>query len=403
MQDRQRIRALLEERRPNHSLPQPFYRDPDIFEFDLEAIHARSWIQAGLEIELPDPGSTLSLPIGRTPVVIVRGRDGQLRAFHNTCRHRGAQICEPGRSRRPRLVCPYHQWAYDLEGHLVHAARMGEDFDPTVHNLRPVHLATAAGSIYVCIADDPPDFAPFRAAVAPLLAPHTLADARLAHESTLVERANWKLVMENARECYHCAARHPELCTAFPVKGRRGAEYAEPEKTARFQNRMAAAGLPIGPSNGPWWQAERFPLNDGTVSLSMDGQPAVAKKMVAAEGGDIGSMRWALEPCSFAHAVGDCVFVFSAMPTAPEETVVTSKWYVHKDAVEGKDYDLERLTELWTKTNLQDRDLAENNQRGVNGRGYTPGPYSAEAESLVMRFVDWYCDKARSFLDANAQ
>jgi Rieske 2Fe-2S family protein len=402
MRDHSRIRALLEERRPGHSLPQPFYRDPDIFEFDLEAIHARSWIQAGMAIELPEPGATLSLLVGRTPVVIVRGRDGTLRGFHNSCRHRGAQICALGRSRRPRLVCPYHQWAYDLEGNLLHAPRMGEGFDPAEHGLRPVHVETVAGSVYVCIADEPPDFAPFRDSLEPLLSPHALENAKLAHESTLLERANWKLVMENARECYHCAARHPELCLAFPVKGRRGADYAEPAKAERFRERMGRAGLPVGPANGPWWQAERFPLNDGAVSLSMDGRPAVAKRMVAAEDGDVGSMRWALEPSSFAHAVGDSVFVFSAMPTAPEETLVTSKWYVHKEAVEGEDYDLDGLTGLWTQTNLQDRDLVENNQRGVNGLGYQPGPYSAEAESLVIRFVDWYCDKARSYLAKNA-
>lgn len=399
MFDRSRIRTLLEERRPGHALPQAFYREPDIFEFDLEAIHARSWIQAGMEVELPEAGSTLALPIGRTPIVIVRGRDGVLRGFYNSCRHRGAQICENGRSRRPRLVCPYHQWAYDLEGRLVHAARMGEDFDPAEHGLIPVHVETVEGSVYVCLAEQPPDFAPFRAAVAPLLEAHALEDAKLAHESTLVERANWKLVMENARECYHCAARHPELCVTFPVRRWQGAEH---EGVGRFGERMAAAGLATGPAHGPWWQAERFPLNDGTVSLSMDGKPTVARAMVAAEGGDVGSMRWALEPCSFAHAVGDCVFVFSAMPTAAEETVVTSKWYVHKDAVEGEDYDVERLTELWTKTNLQDRALAENNQRGVNGLGFRPGPYSADAEALVIRFVDWYCDKARSYLAANA-
>jgi Rieske 2Fe-2S family protein len=118
--------------------------------------------------------------------------------------------------------------------------------------------------------------------------------------------------------------------------------------------------------------------------------------------GDIGSMRWALEPHSFAHATADTVFMFSAMPTGPEETVVTSKWLVHKDAVEGVDYDVESLTALWTKTNLQDLNLCENNQRGVNSLGYVPGPYSQEAEFLVMRFVDWYCNEARAYLDREA-
>jgi Rieske 2Fe-2S family protein len=72
---------------------------------------------------------------------------------------------------------------------------------------------------------------------------------------------------------------------------------------------------------------------------------------------------------------------------------------VHKDAVEGVDYRVDELTELWTRTNLQDRDLCETNQRGVNSLGYVPGPYSEEAEALVMRFVDWYCDEATRYID----
>jgi glycine betaine catabolism A len=95
------------------------------------------------------------------------------------------------------------------------------------------------------------------------------------------------------------------------------------------------------------------------------------------------------------------VFMFSALPIGPTETHVVSKWLVHKDAVEGVDYDIDSLTELWTRTNIQDKELAENNQAGVNSRGYTPGPYSPDAEMLALRFVDWYCDKARAYIAAH--
>ena len=401
MIDTTRIRRLLDERKPGYTLPQAFYVDPEIFEFDLEAIHARSWMLAGFEVEVPDPGSTLALSIGRTPIVVVRGRDTRVRTFYNICRHRGSQVCAPGRTRRPRLVCPYHQWAYDLQGRLVHATRMAVDFDPSEHGLRPIRTETVAGAIYVCLAEDPPDFAPFRASVEPLLAPHRLADAKLAVETTLVERGNWKLAMENARECYHCPARHPELCVTFPVDGWRSSESGVDDALPKFAARMQEADLPVGPADGPWWQAARFPLANGAVSLSMDGKPNVKKRMVEAGGGDIGSMRLAIEPHVFAHATGDSFFIFSANPTAAEETIVTSKWFVHKDAVEGTDYTIDDLTKLWTITNLQDRDLVENNQRGVNGRGFVPGPYAPESESLVLRFVDWYCKKALSHLEAN--
>jgi glycine betaine catabolism A len=398
----QKVRSLLAARQPGHALPQGFYTDPEVFAFDLEAIYGRSWILAGFDVELPEPGSYVSMPIGRSSVLIVRDRQGVLRGFHNTCRHRGAQLCPTGHGQRSWIICPYHQWSYDLDGRLANAPRMPDTFDRTQHGLRPIHVETVAGSVYVCLADDPPAFDAFREQISPLLAPHDMANAKLAFESTLVERANWKLVMENARECYHCVARHPELSLTFPVKGRRSVQFADASGVEAFRARMAKVGLPIGPVEGDWWQAMRFPVNDGAVTLSMDGKPACAKLMCDLAQGDIGSMRWALEPHSFIHATCDTVFMFSAMPTGPEETVVTSKWLVHKDAVEGVDYTIEGLTELWTKTNLQDLDLCENNQAGVNSIGYVPGPYCPEAEHLVMRFVDWYCGAAGAYLDRAA-
>ena len=398
--DPNRIAQLLAARRPGHSLPQEFYSDPAIFEFDLAAIFGTSWLMAGFEIELPKRNSTLSLLIGRWPVLITRDRDGELRAFHNSCRHRGAQISPPGRGTGLRLVCPYHRWTYDLAGNLVHAARMPDDFDRSDHGLRPINLETMAGVIYICFGDTPPDFAPFRTAFEPLLAPHDLLNAKVAFESVLVERANWKLVMENGRECYHCAMSHLELSKTFPVEASKHFDYGDDAARAKaFETRLAGAGLGVGPVEGSWWQAARFALNPGNVSMTMDGRHAVNKLMCTAGDGDIGSLRWALEPHSFAHATADFTFMFSALPIGPQETHVISKWLVHKDAVEGEDYDVKALAELLTKTNLQDRELAENNQRGIASLGYTPGPYSPDAEALVLRFVDWYCVKTQDHLD----
>jgi Rieske 2Fe-2S family protein len=279
---------------------------------------------------------------------------------------------------------------------------MQESFDPVAHSLVPIHVECVAGTIYASIAVDPPDFAPFRDAMTPMLAPHDLMNSKVAYQSTLVEQANWKLVMENGRECYHCDARHPELSFTFPTKTSKSFDYNGDPTLETFNTRMRESSLPVGPVEGDWWQGLRFPLNPGSVSMSMDGRHCVSKLLCAASDGDVGSMRWALEPHSFAHAVGDFVFMFSAMPTGPQETVVTSKWIVHKDAEEGVDYNVDDLIQAWTATNLQDRDLAENNQRGVNGAGYRPGPYSEEAEELVRRFVDWYCNKARTYVEANS-
>ena len=399
--DLHRIDSLFRARRAGHTLPQGLYTDAQMFDFDMAAIYRQSWLMVGMDCELPKTGSYVSLMVGKWPVILTRARDGVIRGFHNSCRHRGSMLCAPGSGSAPKLVCPYHRWTYDLDGALFAAGRMPDDFDRTDHGLKPIAVESIAGALFICLSETPPPIDDFRDALSRYAAPHRFENAKLAHHSVLVEHANWKLVMENARECYHCATGHPELSRTFPVGMSKHFDAHEDDRAAAFAKRMDAAGLPHTPLEGHWWQTARFALNAGCVSISGDGQHLVKKLMCDVEGGDIGSMRWALDPHCFAHATADHVVVFSAMPVGPHETHVFTKWYVHQDAVEGVDYDVDSLIDLWTRTNLQDKNLAENNQVGVNSPGYTPGPYSPDAEMLALRFTDWYCDRARAYIDAH--
>lgn len=392
------IAAAFEQRRPGHALPQLLYTDATAFRFDLHAVFGRAWLFAGFEAEVRKPGDYLAMDVGDWPVLIVRDKDGEVRAFHNSCRHRGSVLCQPGLGSASRLICPYHRWTYALDGRLLAAGRMGDGFDKREHSLGTLHLEIVAGAMFICFAETPPPIDTLRAQLTPLLAPHNLDRAKLAFRSTLVEYANWKLVMENARECYHCATGHPELSRTFPVNASAHFDAAGNAHAQAFNARMTGLGLPIGPAEEDWWQAIRFPLNPSTTSMTIDGLHSVAKLMCDIGGGDIGSMRWAVEPNAFCHSTADYSFAFSAMPVGPTETHVVSRWLVHEDAVEGVDYTLESLTDLWTRTNLQDKELAENNQRGVQSPGYRAGPYSADAESLTIRFVDWYCRTAEAYL-----
>lgn len=393
------VRRWLHERRPGFSLPQPLYTHPSMYDFDVKAIFERHWIQAGLETQIERPGDYFTMAVGASSIVILRNQDGGVGAFFNACRHRGAQICSGESGHARRLVCPYHQWSYDLNGTLLRAPRMHEGFDVKSVRLRPVAVETVGGVIFVCLSDNPPDFSAFKAALGPMLEPHDLRSAKVVHTVTYVERADWKLVMENARECYHCRAGHPELIqtysdhTAADVPGRTD------EWLAAFDARCKAKGLNTTPIMGEFYEIERFPLSDGVTSYTMDGKPASAKPLGSVGvGGDAGVLWWALQPNGFNHVVGDYAFFFQALPTGPQETTVTGKWIVHKDAEEGVDYDLPRLLQVWDATNLQDRALSENNQRGVNSLAYEPGPYSQVSEQLLMRWVDWYCAQAERFV-----
>jgi glycine betaine catabolism A len=399
--DFSRIGTSFEERLAGHSLPQALYNDADVFEFDMEAIYATSWLMVGLEVELPKPGSYLSMMIGKWPVIITRDRASEIRAFHNSCRHRGSMICAVGSGTAPKLVCPYHRWTYDLDGSLFAAGRMPDDFDKSEHGLKPVALKNVEGALFICLTDNPPPFDEFGDRLAAYAAPHQFKESKLAHQSVLVEHANWKLVMENARECYHCGTGHPALAKTFPVDMSDHFDSGDDPRVKAYEAAMDAHSLPHQAFEGHWWQIARFALNEGCVSISNDGQHLSKKLMCEANGGDIGSMRFALDPHCFVHCTADHIFMFSAMPVGPNETHVYSKWYVHKDAVEGVDYDVAALSDIWTRTNLEDKQLAENNQVGVNSIGYTPGPYSQDAEVLTQRFVDWYCDKARAYIAAH--
>lgn len=399
--DLTRIESLFNQRRDGHTLPQGLYTDSDALAFDIAAIYATSWLMIGMECELPKTGSYISLMVGQSPVIVVRDKSGEIRAFHNSCRHRGSMICAIGSGTAPKLVCPYHRWTYDLDGSLFAAGRMPDDFDKSDHGLKPIAFKNVEGALFICLSDTPPSFDDFGETLAAYAAPHNFKDAKLATQAVLVENANWKLVMENARECYHCAISHPALAKTFPVDMSRHFDSGENARVAKYEAAMDAAGMPHTPREGHYWQVARFALNEGCVSISGDGQYLSKKLMCEANGGDIGSMRFALDPHSFVHCTADYVFMFSAMPVSATETHVYSKWYVHKDAVEGADYDIESLTDLWTKTNLEDKQLAENNQVGVNSIGYTPGPYSQDAEMLAQRFTDFYCDKARAYIAAH--
>jgi Rieske 2Fe-2S family protein len=211
-----RLASQLQQRVPGRPLPGHFYTDPGIFEADLEHVFARQWFFAATEAEVPEPGDYVTLDIGRRSVMVIRDDDGVLRAFHNVCRHRGARILTEQAGFVGNLTCAYHSWTYGTDGRLLHAP--GLQADPACLALRPVAIRAVAGLVFLCLAAQPPaDIEEFAGRLTPYLAPHGLDRAKVAAQVDLEEAGNWKLVMENNRECYHCDG-HPELsCSFFPT------------------------------------------------------------------------------------------------------------------------------------------------------------------------------------------
>lgn len=390
------LRAL-QKRKPDHSLSQAFYQDPALLKIDLETIFYRDWIFAGHDCEIAKPGDYFTFSIGDYAIIVNRDASGAIKAHHNSCRHRGFKVCDAAKGNvKRRFVCPYHQWSYELDGRLARARGMSDQFDPENHGLKSVHAQSVAGWIFVCLANQAPDFGAFRSMVEPYLAPYDLTNAKVAHEYTVVEKGNWKLVMENNRECYHCVGSHPELCRTFPDSpvhaGLEGA--AEAEHVAKFVEHWEAQGLPgrFKIADDAQYRVMRLPFLENARSMTMTGEPAVSKRLgVAPEHENSGDVLLYHYPSTWNHITADHALSFRCLPLSANETQLTTKWLVPKDAIEGRDYDLKTLTEVWTATNAQDMALVERNAEGIRSPAYEPGPYSPVHESGVMQFVDWYC------------
>ena len=170
-----------------------------------------------------------------------------------------------------------------------------------------------------------------------------------------------------------------------------GPNAASPEILAHW-DRCDKAGVPARFVNQAdmQWRLARVPLLDNAESFTMSTKAAVARRMGTMPWNDAGSLMFYHFPSSWNHFLPDHAIVFRLLPISPTETEVTSKWLVHKDAVEGKDYDLKTLTEVWLATNDEDRRVVEENQKGILSPAYQPGPYSPTQEEGVIHFVDWY-------------
>jgi len=395
---------LIAEHEAGHALPREFQTDPGIYQLDLERIWRRGWLFAGHACQVKRPGDYFVFDVDTDSVIVIRGDDEKIHALHNTCRHRGMKVCQAESGHAARIVCPYHQWSYARNGDLVACGGMDRDgdLDRRDYGLHRAHVREVGGLVFVCLAAaDPVPFEPAAQDLAPLLAPQGFERAKVAAVRDYEVRANWKLVWENNRECWHCHANHPQYVKAnydnAPIDD--PALRREIEAQARATSeRLEADGLLIDyreaglvrfPSPDCWWSINRTPLVPGWVTESMDGRP-VAPLMGRYSTRDVGTLRMRTMPNFWNHASSDHAVSTRLAPSGPQTTRVQVQWLVHEDAVEGEDYALDALLPFWELTSVQDWNLCEKNQAGVSSSAFTPGPYSTKREYNVIRYTEWY-------------
>ncbi|TSB05012.1 aromatic ring-hydroxylating oxygenase subunit alpha [Sphingorhabdus contaminans] len=397
------IKALLQQDRAGHTLPRELYVGEEAFHFDTQMMLKSVWLYACTAAHVKNPGDYFVFEVGHNAIIIVRGRDNEIRAFWNSCRHRGAKICVEQRGRAPRLMCPYHQWTYGLDGKLLAARSMAEDFDKQDYGLNPVALENVGGLIFICMDENPPSIERVKADIEDQIGIYDIERLKVVVQDNYIEDANWKLVMENNRECYHCDAGHPELISVLGTygfgKGLPEDGEADVVDDAAFDAMVEAKRAQwkdlgifrelIEFPDGWWHRMARLPLANGAVTQSIDGKLACKKLIGPFTEPESSSLSVWTQPNSWHHFCCDHVVTFSLTPVAADKTMLRTSWLVHEDAVEGVDYDPDHIAALWRTTNIQDGHFSMLNHQGISSDGYRQGPYAVE-EKLVEDFKDFY-------------
>lgn len=404
----QLMQRLSAQTRVGFSLPREFYVSDAVFAADMDHVVSRKWIMAAHVDNLRQRGDYVLFKIGDEQIVIIRENETRIRAFYNVCRHRGSTLCSQSSGNAKKLVCPYHAWTYALDGSLVAARLMPDDFDRAANGLHPCHVREYFGFVFINLSDgEPDDFDSVFGDMADILDFHGFAQAKIAHAASYPTAANWKLVVENFLECYHCQPAHPEFCSmhppeallavgAGPSSGPSEAVEAYAPVLAAWEKRAAALGRPMGNiDDGPETSHLRLvmqrTIRQGYTSETADGA-AASTLMGKRVDWDYGRMHLSFGPTSHVVAGNDFAVLLHFVPRGPTQTDVDLVWLVDGNA-EG--YDVEKMVWAWDRTTLQDRKITEDNQTGIRSIHYAPGRYS-DQERGVTTFQKWYLNQFKS-------
>jgi choline monooxygenase len=363
---------------------------PEFFALERERVFAGGWVPVAVLDEVAEPGAFVTVEVAGRSLIVCRTLAGELRAHHNVCRHRGSRLCaEPAGRVKRFFQCPYHAWAYDLEGRCLgtplftpaagipdemrHLFDMGQvkAFDIADHGLHPVRVATFGCLVLVCLDPDAPELAAEVGDLGERLAGYRLATHRLVHRAEYAIDANWKLIGENFMEYYHLPWVHPGLVKVSPMADHH-----------RWQGRGKYVGFctsPIAPNtdDGGW-----------------KGLP----DMPGLEGADAYSARFAwLFPNVAINALPNHTVLLLTIPVSATQTREVLYMLAAPESIaaagEHADELVGNLVAFWDEVNREDIGIVERVQRGLADPAYTGGRMCYRFEESVHRFQNMLIDR----------
>jgi glycine betaine catabolism A len=366
------------------SLPSSYYRSQEIFVREKERIFFREWFCAGREEQLPNAGDFLVLDVVGESILVVRTKDGRLAAHYNVCRHRGARLCaspveEPCPDDVPLkggvlgslgIRCPYHQWTYALDGQLLNAPYFMDSpgFSKTEFSLYPVALETWGGFFFLNLS--PAEMAGQACTLEQQLGEavsrvrrYPLSELRTVKTISYNVQANWKAIVENYNECYHCSGLHPELCEIVPAFRQQGSAQLD-------------------------WELG-IPHREGATTFTLSGSTTRAPFPGLIEDEKVRHKGELIYPNFMLSLSADHVAAFLLWPKGPQQTRITCHFLFHPEEIKKTAFAPEDAIEFWDLVNRQDWTICKRVQQGLNSRVHKFG-YYAPMEDLsadIRRYV----------------
>jgi Rieske 2Fe-2S family protein len=360
--------AVAEVLRPfgeGRTLPSEAYRSPDVFAWEVERVFGATWTCVGRTDDLLSPGQIRAIEHTGEEFLLSRDSDGVVAGFCNVCRHRGHPLAEPGDAIDARQIrCPYHSWAYRLDGTLRAAPTLtrSPDFDPADWPLRSVEVGEWMGWLFIDLSGEAAPLDATYGNLAGVLEPYQPHRLTRAARHAYEVAANWKLIVENYHECYHCSSIHPALCEVTPIDS--GADFRP-------------TGL---------WCGGTMDLKDHAVTMSLSGQSGGVFFPDLPPGQERHVLYVGLWPNLLISAHPDYVMTHRITPVAADRSFIECEWYFSPESLALEGFDPAYAVDFWDITNREDWTVCERVQRGAGNRGFSPGPLSPW-ESTLHQFL----------------
>jgi Rieske 2Fe-2S family protein len=351
--------AVLRPPEQARTLPGTAYASAAVFEWERRHFLEGSWVCVGRAGELVAPGDQRAVAAGGTGLLLVRDDAGAVRGFFNACRHRGHELLAPGTARRARGIrCPYHDWVYGLDGECRATPRFGKDADPAVDRtdfpLVPARVEEWNGWLFANVSGDAPPLATHVGNLDVAVADHSPARLTEAARHVYEVAANWKVVVENYLECYHCASIHPELCAVTPPDS--GRDYPTPPR-----GDWVGGPLALAP------HAATMSFTGASGGVPIPSVPDARRREVGYA---------ALLPDLLVSPHPDYVMTHRLEPLAADHTRVECAWLFPPEATARPGFDPSYAVEFWDAVNRQDWAACESVQRNAASPGWRQGPLS---------------------------